>query len=338
MRTLVSVAQGGMHDVLFTPPVVERLSALGEIVWNEGDKNWTADELRDQLEGMDALITCWGTPTLTEAVLAKADALRFVGHAAGSVANIASDAVYDRDIVVASANWQMAKGVAEWNLCAMLMGLRRLWVWLERVRTGGWLGFDERVSTVRRLDGCTVGIIGSGMIARELIRLMEPFRCRILVHTNHMTAEQAAAQGLELASLEQLLQESDVIHLLTSLRADTENMLNASNLGLIRDGAVFINSARGRIIDEAALIEELRKGRFVAVLDVYHREPLPADSALRTLPNVFPSPHMGGSGGEPYYADAIVSDLEQFLRGETPAHAINRQQWRNMTDQTVGKG
>jgi len=230
----------------------------------------------------------------------------------------------------------MAKGVAEWNMLAMLMGVRQQWVWLERVREGGWLKRDERLEKVRRLDGATVGIIGYGAITRELLRLMAPFRCRILLHTGHPPAD-AADRGIECVSLETLLQESDVIHVLTSLRQDTYQMLNASNLPLIKDGAVLINSGRGRILDEDALIEELKKDRFVAVLDVYYKEPLQPDSPLRTLPNVCPSPHMGGAGGEFHYAEAILSDLEQFARGETPDNAVSREQWENMTDQTVGK-
>lgn len=336
MKILVTVAQSSFRDVLFAPEYVERLDALGEVVWNEGAQNWGPEELRDRLAGIDAVITCWGTPCFAEEVLAKADGLRFIGHAAGSVANIASSSVYDRGIVVASANEHMAKGVAEWNLCAMLMGRRQLWRWVERVRQGGWLKRDERQDRVLRVDGCTVGIIGYGAIAKELIRLMEPFDCRVLVHTRYLPPEEAAERGLELVDVETLLRESDVIHLLTSLRQDTHQMINAANLPLIRDGAVFINSGRGKIIDEPAFIEELRKDRFVAVLDVYWKEPLPEDSPLRTLPNVFPTPHLGGAGGEPRYVDLVLTSLEQFARGEAPDHTVSREQWENMTDQTVG--
>ena len=337
MKILVTVAKGELHDVLFAPGYVQRLSALGQVMWNETERNWTTEELRDRLPGVDAAISCWGTPCFSEEALANADRLRFIGHAAGSVANIASAAAYDRGITVVSANDHMAKGVAEWNLCAMLMGRRQLWRWVDRVRSGGWIQRDERQKKVLRVDGCTVGIIGYGAIARELIRLMEPFQCRILVHTRYLTKKEAAARGLELASLETLLKESDVIHLLTSLRRDTYQMINATNLPLIRDGAVFINSGRGKIVDQAALIEELKKDRFVAVLDVYVKEPLPDGSRLRTLPNVFATPHVGGSGGEPRYVDVVVTNLEQFVRGETPANLVTRQQWENMTDQTVGR-
>ena len=337
MKILVTVAKGSLHDVLFAPDYVARLAALGDVTWNESERSWTAEELRDRLPGVDAAISCWGTHCFDEEVLAKADRLRFIGHAAGSVANIASAAAYDRGITVVSANDHMAKGVAEWNLCAMLLGRRQLWRWADRVRGGGWIQRDERQENVLRVDGCTVGIIGYGAIARELIRLMEPFQCRILVHTRYLTKQEAATRGLELVSLETLLKESDVIHLLTSLRRDTYQMINAANLPLVRDGAVFINSSRGKIVDEAALIQELKKDRFVAVLDVYVKEPLPEGSPLRTLPNVFPSPHVGGSGGEPRYVDVVVTNLEQFARGESPANAVTRQQWENMTDQTVGR-
>ena len=337
MKTLVAVAKNSFRDVLLPPEYVQRLDALGEVEWHESEERLSPEELRDRLPGVDAVITCWGTPCFTGEVLAKADQLAFIGHAAGSVANIASGAVYDRGITVASANEHMAKGVAEWNLAAMLMGRRELWTWYDRVRGGGWLTRDERQERVRRVDGCTVGIIGYGAIARELIRLMEPFDCRILVHTRYLSEPDAAAAGLELASVEQILRESDVIHLLTSLRQDTHKMINAGNVKLIKDGAVFINSGRGKIIDEPALIEELKTGRFIAVLDVYWKEPLPPDSPLRTLPNVFPTPHLGGSGGEPRYGLVVIESLEQFVRGETPSNAVSRQQWENMTDQTVGR-
>ena len=339
MQILVTVPQGILHGALFGDEVRRMLLDVGSVTWNESDQNWSHEELAPRLAGVDAVLTTWGTPTFTADLLEHANRLRFIGHCAGSVANVVSEAVYDREIVVSSANDQMAKGVAEYNLAVMLMGVRLLWIFNRRVTDeGGWLPRDERLQRVRRLDGCTVGIIGYGAIARELIRLLAPFRVRALVHSSHVSADAARSLGIENVPIEALLGESDVIHVLTSLRADTHRMLNAERLALIRDNALLINSGRGKIIDEAALIEELEAERFYAVLDVYEREPLPDDSPLRRLPNVFVTPHMGGAGGEPHYAELIADDLACMARDEPVPHAVSREQWRNMTDQTVGRG
>ena len=141
-----------------------------------------------------------------------------------------------------------------------------------------------------------------------------------------ITAEEVAALGAEKKELNELLSESDVISIHAPSIPATEKMLNASNLPLIRDGAVIVNTARGAIFDEPALIEELKKNRFFACIDVTEPEPPEKDNLLRSLPNVNLTPHIAGTvtNGMRRIALHVCEELERKLKGETPITAVDR--------------
>ena len=143
----------------------------------------------------------------------------------------------------------------------------------------------------------------------------------------HLAAAEAASLGVELRPLDELLAASDIVSLQTGLTERTRRMLDARALRLIRDGALLVNIGRGELIDEAALVDELRTGRFRAVLDVYAREPLDPRSPLRTLPNVTCFPHLGGAteNGREALGWDVVENLREFLAGKVPHGVVSRE-------------
>lgn len=243
--------------------------------------------------GMDGVITSWETPAFTKAVLDQAPNLKIIAHAGGSVKPIVTDAVWEREIVVTSAAAAISIGVAETSLAFILMAGKRM-PWLARVvADGGWQ--DQKImSEITEMFRATIGIIGAGHVGRHLIRLLKGFEAEILLCDPYCSEEKANELGAEKVSLEELLKQSDFISLNAPLTDETRGMLGKKQLELIKDGAVLLNTARGAIFNEKELIEELKKGRFVACLDVTDPEPPAADNPLRTLDNVFLTPHIAG--------------------------------------------
>ncbi len=324
-----------VRPIIFPPEQVERLNAISHCTWNPHERQYTPEELRDGLAGMEICVTGWGTPRLDENVLSKADALKLVVHTAGSVGSIASEALYDRNIPISSSNDVMARQVAECSIMLTLMGLRRARQFIDPMHAPAgqykWLNYYK--SGLRATPTCkaVIGIIGLGAIARWYIQFLKPMGPRILLFSRHSKPEEAARLGVELVDLETLLRTSDVVNVLCGMTQETYHLLNAERLAMMKDGAALINVGRGAIIDEQALVEELRRGRIYALLDVYEVEPLPESSPLRGLPNATLLPHIAGAGNEGDYSRFGIDEIERYLAGEPLQGLVSRGQWQNMT-------
>jgi phosphoglycerate dehydrogenase-like enzyme len=158
-------------------------------------------------------------------------------------------------------------------------------------------------------------------VGRVVIRLVKAFGCRVLVADPLLTSECARALGVERRDLAVLLAESDVISLHAPLLPETRGMIGAAELARLKDGALFINTARAHLVDEAALLKELESGRIHACLDVFTDEPLSADSPFRHLANVTISPHAAGHSAETHLwqGRAMADEIRRFINGE-PLH------------------
>jgi phosphoglycerate dehydrogenase-like enzyme len=177
----------------------------------------------------------------------------------------------------------------------------------------------------RMLKGRTVGIIGSGGIARQIIRRLQPWGAVLQVHTRVPSPD---LQGVRLVDLEDLLSTSDVVIVMTSLDAGTRHLLDAKRLRCLKRGALLINTARGGLIEQSSLVEALKSGHIAAAaLDVFEVEPLPATDALRELPNVILTPHAVGHTMEMHAAlpRACVENVLQLMRGQLPDSCRNRE-------------
>ena len=150
------------------------------------------------------------------------------------------------------------------------------------------------------LTGKTVGLIGCGYIGRRLIQLLEPFHVRLLVFDPYLPREMADVYDMDFTSLEQVMSVPDVVVCLVPITPATRGMLGADEFSRLRPGAVFVNVSRGAVVRTDALIERLSRGDVVACLDVFDPEPVPADSPILRMPNVFVSPHIAGETGQTY--------------------------------------
>jgi phosphoglycerate dehydrogenase-like enzyme len=200
---------------------------------------------------------------------------------------------------------------------------------MSKMKEGLWPGNND---VVDGLNGKTIGLIGYGVIAERFIRLLQTFDVQIYVYSKHCPAKRSQELGFELTSLEQVLQ-CDVISVHSTLTDRTYHMLDAEKLQLIPDGSILINTARGAIFDENALLDELKKNRFKAVLDVFEQEPLPEDHPFRRLPNVIATPHCAATSvyWRHKLPEIVITDMERFFTGKEPRHRITLEKYQTMT-------
>lgn len=333
MNILVTIPKGAVRDSFLFPDTLEKLNALGNVTFNEKSVNYTAEELAQAVKGIDVAIIGWGTPRFDETVMANADSLKIIAHVAGSVANYISEAVYKKGVKVISGNEMFAESVAEGVLAYMLSALRRIPFFANSLKNKEW----KRVS----LDGLineglldkTIGIVSYGAISKYLIPMLMPFRVKIKIYSRSISDELLKKYNMQKASLEEIFCTCDIITLQTALNPHTVGMIDKNLLSMIKPGALFVNTARGRLVDEEALINELKTGRFHAILDVYHKEPLPEDSGLFDLDNVILMPHQGGPtlDRRRYIGAWIVNNVKGYFNKKPLEHEIPWEKAQQMT-------
>jgi phosphoglycerate dehydrogenase-like enzyme len=278
----------------------------------------TADELSELVAGATACVTGWGTPPIPESVLSENPRLGLIAHTAGSIRKLVPLAAVERGLRVCHAAAIIADAVAEFVIAQLLLSVRPLHLIDQDMKRGvDWLQIREQ-RMGQLLGARTVGVVGAGYVGRVVIRLLTAFGCRILVFDPLLTDAAAAELGVERSSLPDLFAASDLVTLHAPVLPETRGMIDAGLLRQLRDGAVFVNTARAVLVNEAALLKELQSGRISAALDVFDTEPLPLDSPFRTLPNVLLSPHAAGHSTDTYLqqGQAMVDEVRRFLNGD----------------------
>jgi len=268
------------------------------------------------LADAELLLTGWGCPAIDTALLARAPHLRAVLHAAGTVKDHVMPEVWQRGIAVSSAADANAGPVIAFTLATVTFAARGTLSAAAEYNRGRLPTGPER----RGADGAVIGVIGASRIGRGVIAGLRtsPAGFRILLADPYVSDEEAAALGVEPVGLDELCRTSDIVTVHAPDLPETHHLLDARRLHLLRDGAAVINTARGRLIDTAALTRECATGRIDAYLDVTEPEPLPADHPLHALPNVLLTPHIAGcQGTEVQRLGAYaVNEVERWNLGE----------------------
>lgn len=268
---------------------------------------------------IEALVTGWDSPPVTDPMLASALNLQVIVHAAGSVRSILPASVWESDIRVGSANDALGKGVAETTLGLIIAGLKGFFPCSALTRSGQWQaaipasGFGR----VRELYEVTIGVIGASKTGRHVIRLLQQFDADVILYDPTLDEAEATALGVGLVTLDTLMQTSDVVSLHAPALPELRHMLDTEQFAVMKDDAIFINTARGMLVNEDALLRELQNGRISAILDVTYPEPPATDSPLRRLPNVILLPHIAGalSTGCLRMGHSAVDQLLEFRAG-----------------------
>lgn len=323
-RTLLAM-HADLAGRLIDPATLDRLTALADLdpalVVDDFDDPRAAAALRET----EVIVSSWGCPPLDEDVLARAPALRAVIHAAGSVKHHITDACWRRGIQVTSAASANALPVAEYTVAMVLLANKQLLRLRDdyRARRGvehDWLTAYPHVGNYRR----TVGVVGASRIGRRVLQLLRPHDLDLLLHDPYVDATEAELLGARSVELDELCAASDVVTVHAPELPATRHLIDRRRLALFRDDATLVNTSRGSLVDQGALVDELLTGRLNAVLDVTVPEVLPADSPLYDLPNVLLTPHVAGSlGGELHrMAAAAADELARYTAGLPFAHPV----------------
>jgi phosphoglycerate dehydrogenase-like enzyme len=300
--------------------VDQRLRAEGwETIFKPLLGRRSEDELIDLLRGIDGGIFS-GDP-FTARVLEASPQLKVISRTGVGYDAIDVKAATKRGIVVCNTPGVNRHAVAEWTFALLLACARRMKANLAEVHGGGWTrheGMD--------LAGKTLGIVGLGTIGKEMAQRASAFEMRILACDVVRDSQFAEAHRVAFVSLEELLRESDFVSLHTLLNDKTRHLINAERISLMKPTAFLINTARGGVVDTEALCRALAEKRIAgAALDVFEGEPLRADSPLRTMDNVYLSPHVAGVSTDARYLSgtAAAENLISALKGERPPGIVN---------------
>ncbi|WP_239152910.1 hydroxyacid dehydrogenase [Virgisporangium aliadipatigenens] len=308
------------RDSVFPPDVRDRLTRLVDL--DPAVCLTTFEGAEAVLGRAEILVTGWGSPRVDERVLAMAPRLRAVIHAAGTVKNHLDPAVFARGLLVSSAADANAVPVAEYTVAALVLAAKQAFTRARLYGAGearGWSG-----TAAGGLTGCTVGVLGASRIGRLVLARLAAFDVTALLYDPYVAPAEARLLGAEPVDLDTLCRRSDLLTVHAPELPETRHLLDERRLGLMRDGAVLVNTARGSIVDTEALTRRCAANRMSAVLDVTDPEPLPAGHPLTLLPNVFITPHLAGAQGREQrrLGEFATDEVERLLRGRPLRGAV----------------
>jgi phosphoglycerate dehydrogenase-like enzyme len=280
------------------------------------------DAVAEALAQFDIIVAMRERTRFPASLIARLTRLRMIALTGARSWTMDIDACTARGIVVChTAGQQSTAATAELALGLLLAATRVIPAADASIRSGG---FQSGVPAGSVLEGRTLGVIGLGKIGSRMARYGQALGMRVLAWSQNLTADKAQAAGARLVDKATLLTEADALSLHVVLSDRTRGILSAEDLARMKPGAILVNTSRGPLVDEAALVERLRSGKLIAALDVYGQEPLPPQHPLRSAPNTVLTPHLGYCTREVYaqfYSESIENVLS-FLDGK-PIRALN---------------
>jgi D-3-phosphoglycerate dehydrogenase / 2-oxoglutarate reductase len=280
------------------------------------------EELANAIAEADAVLVRSATK-ITRESLARADRLKAIGRAGVGVDTIDVDAATERGIPVLTAPAGNTTSAAELTFALLLALARRVPAADRSMKAGEW---DRKSFTGFELFGKTLGLVGAGRIGGEVGKRARAFGMSVIAYDPFLNSDRARALGVELATLEDVLERSDVISVHVPLTDVTKHLIGHSEIARMKPGALLLNVARGGVVDEDALQAALASKKLGgAALDVFATEPLPRDHPLRTLPNVVLTPHLGASTAEAQHnvAIEIAAAIRSALLEGDVSRAVN---------------
>jgi phosphoglycerate dehydrogenase-like enzyme len=324
MSTAALLMSASDLPVVYDENVLARLrSSLGRLTVIAPAIHWRQHTL--ELADVDVVFSGWGAPRMDEAFLQHMPALRAIFYAGGSVGYFVTDSVWQRGIRLTSAQAVNAIPVAEYATSALLLGLKRVWSHAAAVRA------QRTFPRERPLPGAfrsKVGLVSFGMIARLVRDRLLASDVDVLVYDPFLSPSEAAAARVRPVGLDELFATADAVSLHAPHRAETTALIRGRHFALMKEGAFFLNTARGEIVAESEMIAVLqRRPDLFAMLDVTAPEPPLTDSLLYSLPNVVVTPHLAGSVGPECarMGHAMVDEFERYCAGQPLKWEIDAQ-------------
>lgn len=333
MKAFISVPKGRVFNKFFTPEVVRFVEELGEIVWYDGDQKMTEQQLVEAIGDCDVYVALWGSPALSERVLAAAPRLRLLTALGSTVVPYISDAMWGRGIRVISGFHYYSESTAEGAIAYMLSALRRIPHYSGQLRREGvW----EAHGITDGLIYKTVGIVGYGGVGRHIVRMLSTFNVRLKVYDiKEIPSAECEQYGFVQCGLEELCATCDVISLHLPYNESTHHLIDDRLMSMMKKDALLVNTARGGVIDQAALTRHLQSGNFRAALDVLEKEPIERDDPLLQLDNVLITPHQAGVTSNlcPILTQALLQESADYIDLGTPLkNEITREYAKGMSN------
>lgn len=319
---------------VLTENLLDRLAGSAEILDRRPLRDFDDPRFQALAPRAEVLLTGWGCPAIEQGVREAMPRLRLVAHAAGTIKALAPPDLFAAGIAVTTSAEANARPVAEFTLAMVILALKRAFDFerlygstRSRQQTNPMLALP--IGAARR----TVGVVGASRIGRRVLSLLQSFEdIELLVSDPMLDEAEAERLGARLVSLDALCAASDVVSLHAPSLAATRHMIDASRLAAMRDGATLINTARGALVDEAALTRELQDGRLFAVIDVTEPEVPAPGSPLWQAPNLFLTPHIAGAIGleRTRLGELAIAEIERYAAGEPLLHAVDPAQLETM--------
>ena len=304
----------------------DRLAATGATVdiW-PGEMPPTRDELAVRLHDADAVMTMV-TDRIDRALMREAPRLGVIANMAVGYDNVSPGESAEEGIWLTNTPGVLAETTADLAFGLLMDAARNLTASDRDTRAGGWKTWSPTAFLGRDIYGATLGIVGLGEIGEAMTRRATGFSMRIL-YAGRTRKPEADARGFVYRSLEDLLAESDFVSLHVPYNAETRHLMGAREFALMKAGAILVNTARGGVVDQDALVAALSSGRLGgAALDVTEPEPLPLSHPLYSFPNVVITPHIGSASlaTRSKMADMAADNILAVLEGKEPPNAVNR--------------
>jgi glyoxylate reductase len=308
------------------PPIEARMAELFDCRFNEDDHEMSGDELAALMQDVDILV-----PTVTDRIdaelLAKApDTLRLIANFGAGVNHIDLKAAKAKGIIVTNTPGVFTDDTADLTMALILNVPRRLGEGHRMMRSGEWKGWSPTGMLGHRVGGKTLGIVGFGRIGEAVAIRARAFGMNILYNKRHRlpaSVEEELGVAFE-PDLDRLIAKADIVSLHCPLTAETDRLMNRARIGLMKPDAYLINSSRGELVDEDALIEALQRGKIAgAGLDVYTHEPA-IDSRFLSIPNAVLLPHLGSATveGREASGERVIANIRIFADGHRPPDQV----------------
>lgn len=304
--------------------VEDHLSRHFDAILNPDDRLYTPDELIKQSDECDAILPCHTEHFTRDVVEALSDRVRIVANFSVGVDHCDLEAFKQRNIVVTNTPDVLSDATAEIALLLMLGAARRAGEGERMMRDGTWKDWSPAFMVGRSVTGKRLGIVGMGRVGQTVARRARAFDMEVHYHNRSRLSASNEQGAIFHENLDEMLGAIDILSLHCPNTPDTQGLLNAARIAKLPKGAIVVNTARGAIVDEDALIEALESGHvFAAGLDVFRNEP-GGNPKIASLANTFLLPHIGSANAETRDAMGFrsIANLEAFFAGNEPGDRV----------------
>lgn len=316
------------YESIYPADIREKISEYVDIYAPLMNREETGEK-SDLLKDAQVIFSGWGAPDLDDNFLQACPKLEVFFYGSGSVKKLVTESFWKRSIVLTNARAANATAVAEFTVSQILFGLKHGWRLVREIRRNkGWSEVEKRKTNLPGNCGTTVGLVSLGAVARCVLENLAHFEHRRLVYDPFAAAEEIWRLGAESSSLDGIFRDSDFVSLHTPSLPETRGIIRRHHFESMREGATFLNTARGAVMNEPEMVEVLKqRPDLTAILDVTCSEPPVADSPLYTMENVVLTPHLAGVHQSECrrMGELMVEELRRFVENQPLEWAVTKE-------------